>query len=235
MVEVIMDSPLVNELTYLFYPRVCVICGEELLEEEEGGCLKCLFQLPRTRNYLVEDNTVEKLMAARLPFVRMASYCIYSRGGMLPPLIHHMKYRGKKEIGILLGRLFGCDLLGSDFLKPVDLIVPVPLHVDKEKARGYNQAEMIALGLSEATSLPVSTGNLIRVISNPTQTRRTKTQRWENVKGIFDIVDSTLFEGRHLLLVDDVITTGSTIEACGVALQKCKGAKISVATLGQVL
>ncbi len=230
-----MNSSLVKELAFLFYPRVCVICGEELLEKEEGACLKCLFQLPRTRNYLVEENSMEKLMAARLPFVRMASYCIYSKGGMMPPLIHQLKYHGKREIGILLGRLFGYDLLDSEFLNPVNLIVPVPLHADKEKVRGYNQAEMIALGLSEATSLPVSTGNLIRVISNPTQTRRTKTQRWENVKGVFDVIDDTLFEGRHILLVDDVITTGSTIEACGVALQKCKGSKISVATLGQVL
>lgn len=230
-----MDSSFASELASLFYPHVCVICGEELLKKEEGVCLKCLFELPRTRNYLEKENAAEKLMAARIPFERIACYCVYSKGGMLPPLIYHLKYYGKREIGMLLGRLFGRDLLGSEFLKPVDLIVPVPLHPEKERVRGYNQAEMIALGLSEATSLPVSTGHLIRVISNPAQTKRAKTQRWENVKGIFDIPDSAPLDGKHLLLVDDVITTGSTIEACGVALQKCKGTKISIATLGQVL
>lgn len=229
-----MDSSFVNEMAALFYPHACVICADELLEKEEGVCLECLHKLPRTGDYLERDNAVEKLMAARVPFDRVASYCIYSKGGMLPPLIHHLKYHGRKEIGMLLGRLFGRDLLGSEFLKPVDLIVPVPLHPRKEKARGYNQAEMIAMGLSEATSLPVSTGNLIRVISNPTQTKRTKTQRWENVRGIFSVLDRSRFSGRHLLLVDDVITTGSTIEACGAALQECEETRISIATLGQV-
>lgn len=232
---VMMNSSLVSELGYLLYPHACVICGEELLKNEEGVCLKCLYELPRTYNYLEKDNTVEQLMAARLPFERIASYCVYSKDGMLPPLIYHLKYHGKKEIGTLLGKLFGEDLLGSEFLGSIDLIVPVPLHPEKEKVRGYNQAAMIANGLAEVTSLPVSTGNLIRVISNPTQTKRTKTQRWENVKGIFDVAEKKLFERKHLLLVDDVITTGSTLEACGIALQKCKDIKISIVVLGQVL
>lgn len=230
-----MSRLLVNELADLLYPHACLVCGGELLKNEEEVCLKCLYQLPRTNNYLERENNAEQFMAARIPFERIATYCIYSKGGMLEPLIHHLKYHGKRGIGLLLGRLFGRDLQGSDFLHPVNWIVPVPLHPKREKERGYNQAEMIARGLSEVTALPVSTGNLVRVIFNPTQTKRTKTQRWENVKGIFEVVDSSLFEGKHLLLVDDVITTGSTIEACGLALQACKEVTISVATLGQVL
>ena len=230
-----MCPSLVNELSYLFYPHACVVCGDELLNKEAGVCLKCLYELPRTHNYLEKENTAEKLMAARIPFERIATYCVYTKGGMLSPLIHHLKYYGKKEIGMLLGKLFGRDLLGSEFIKPIDFLVPVPLHPKREKIRGYNQAEVIARGMSEATSLPVSTGNLIRVIFNPTQTKRTKTQRWENVKGIFDVVNPSLYEKKHLLLVDDVITTGSTLEACGLALEKCKEVKLSIATLGQVL
>lgn len=225
---------LLRELLHLFYPNVCVICGSELLSGEEGACLQCLYKLPKTHNFSEPDNDAEKLMAGRMPFERIASYCVYTKGGTLPPLIHHLKYRHKHSIGLLLGRMFGKDLKGSEFIHSVDLIVPVPLHPKREKARGYNQAEIIANGLSETTGLPVSANNLIRIVYNPTQTKRSKTQRWENVKDIFKVADPQLFEGKHLLLVDDVITTGSTLEACGIALQECKGLKISIATLGEV-
>lgn len=173
-------------------------------------------------------------MAGRIPFERIASYAVYAKGGTLPPLIHHLKYRHKQAIGLLLGRMFGKDLMESEFLDSIDLIVPVPLHPKREKFRGYNQAEIIAKGLSDITSLPLSTNNLVRIIYNPTQTKRTKTERWENVKDIFKVTDPLLFQQKHLLLVDDVITTGSTLEACGIALQACKGVKISIATLGEV-
>lgn len=227
-------NDLLLEFSHLFYPNVCMICGVELIQSEEGICLQCLYKLPRTYNYRQPDNEAEKLMAGRIPFERIASFCVYAKGGMLPSLIHQLKYHHRKDIGILLGRIYGTDLVGSDFLKPIDTIVPVPLHPRKQKDRGYNQAEIIAQGISEATSLPMSVGNLIRVVYNPTQTRRTKTQRWENVRDIFSLTDPDAFAHKHLLLVDDVITTGSTIEACGVALQTCDHSKISVATLGEV-
>lgn len=223
-----------NQLAHLFFPNVCVVCGGELLRGEEGACLQCLYKLPKTNNFIEPDNEAEKLMAGRIPFERIASYCVYTKGGILPPLIYHLKYRHKKNIGLLLGRMFGKDLWGSEFLNPVELIVPVPLHPKREKMRGYNQAEIIAEGLSETTGLPMSAGNLLRVVYNPTQTKRTKTQRWENVKDIFKVADPKLFERKHLLLVDDVITTGSTLEACGMALQVCNGLKISIVTLGEV-
>lgn len=230
-----MSKSIVAELKSLFYPRICVTCGEELLDEEEAICITCMHNLPRTGNHLVPGNSLESLMSARIPFERIASYCAYSKGGMLQPLIYKLKYYGRKDIGVLLGRLFGTDLLESDFLESVDLIVPVPLHPDKEKSRGYNQAEMISNGLSQVTFIPVSTGNLIRVISNPTQTRRSKTERWDNVEGIFSVSDPALFNGKHLLLVDDIITTGSTIEACGVALKACSSIHISIVALGQAV
>ena len=224
----------ISQLGHLFFPNVCVICGRELLPAEEGLCLQCLYKLPKTHNFREPDNDAEKLMAGRVPFERIASYCVYTKGGTLPPLIHQLKYHHKKNIGLLLGRMFGKDLLGSEFLNPVELLVPVPLHPKREKVRGYNQAEIIAKGLSETTGLPISTGNLLRVVYNPTQTKRTKTQRWENVKDIFKVADPKLFEGKHLLLVDDVITTGSTLEACGTALEVCKNVKTRIATLGEV-
>jgi ComF family protein len=223
----------IHQLMHLFYPDVCVVCGGELIPGEDGACLQCLYKLPKTDNFREPDNDIEKQMAGRIPFERIASYCVYTKGGTLPPMIHHLKYRNNRRIGLLLGRMFGKDLLGSEFLNPVELIVPVPLHPKREKARGYNQAGIIAKGLSETTGLPLSTGGLLRAIHNPTQTKRDKTQRWENVKDIFKVTDPGLFEQKHLLLVDDVITTGSTLEACGTALSACKGVKISIAVIGE--
>jgi ComF family protein len=193
-----------------------------------------MYKLPRTNNFREKEHAAEKLMAGRIPFERIATFCVYAKGGLLPPLIHQLKYHQRQEIGLLLGRLFGEDLRGSDFLAPIELIVPVPLHPRKERERGYNQSQLIAEGLAQATSLPLSVGNLIRVVYNPTQTRRTRTQRWENVRDIFRVVHPEMFQDKHLLLVDDVITTGSTLEACGIALTRCRGVKISIATLGEV-
>lgn len=228
-------NDLLRELAHLFFPAVCMVCNEQLVHSEECICLRCLYKLPRTYNFKQLDNAAEQLMAGRIPFERIATFCIYVKGGMLPPLIHQLKYHHQKKVGILLGRIFGEDLRGSDFLKTIDVIVPVPLHPKREKSRGYNQAEVIARGLSESTSLPVVVGNLNRILFNPTQTKRSKTQRWENVKHIFHVEDPNIFAHKHLLIVDDVITTGSTIEACGIALQECPGIKISVATLGEVI
>jgi ComF family protein len=228
-------NDLLRELAHLFFPAVCMVCNEQLVHSEECICLRCLYKLPRTYNFKQLDNAAEQLMAGRIPFERIATFCIYVKGGMLPPLIHQLKYHHQKKVGILLGRIFGEDLRGSDFLKTIDVIVPVPLHPKREKSRGYNQAEVIARGLSESTSLPVIVGNLNRILFNPTQTKRSKTQRWENVKHIFHVEDPNIFAHKHLLIVDDVITTGSTIEACGIALQECPGIKISVATLGEVI
>jgi ComF family protein len=225
---------LLNELSNLFFPDCCPVCSTRLLPSEQGVCLQCLHALPKTNNFMEPDNLAETLLAGRFPFERAATFCVYSRGGVLQPLIHQLKYNNKREIGVLLGKLFGKDLTGSEFILPIDLIIPVPLHPQKQKERGFNQAETIAHGLSEATSIPVSSGNLVRSIFNPTQTQRTKTQRWENVKGIFDLLHPSLYAGKHILLVDDIITTGSTLEACAHALLKSPGIKISVATLGEV-
>ena len=226
---------ILTEITHLFFPQFCVVCKEKLLPSEKGVCLSCIYKLPKTNNFAEGGNKAEVLLAGRFPFERVASFCVFSKGGTLQPIIHELKYRGKKELGILLGRLYGTDLADSDFIKSIDFILPVPLHPKKEKQRGYNQAEMIAIGLSEATKVPVNSKNLYREIYNPTQTRKSKTQRWENVEGIFSVLNPEEFAGKHILLVDDIITTGSTLEACAHTLLQCEGIKISIATIGEVL
>lgn len=226
---------LINKLIKLFLPDVCVVCGVELLRSESDVCLCCLYKIPRTNNFLKENNTAEILLAGRIPFERIATFSYYAEGGVLRPMIHKLKYNNGKNIGLLLGKMFGEDLLESDFINNIDVIVPVPLHPKKKRSRGYNQAEIIAFGISETTQIPVITNNLSRVVYNPTQTKRTKTERWKNVRGIFEIKDPSLFEHKHILLVDDVITTGSTIESCGNALLICDNLRISIATIGEVL
>lgn len=225
----------VEELAHYFYPNRCAACETKLLSKEEGVCLHCLYKLPKTNNFDETNNIGEVRLAGRFPFEHVASFAFFTKQGLLQSLIHELKYNNKPILGNLLGSLFGQDMQGSNFLKPIDVIVPVPLHPKKKVIRGYNQAEAFAQGISKATSIPVSVGELIRVINNPTQTKRSKTQRWENVKGIFEVKDLDAFQNKHVLLVDDVLTTGSTLEACANALLECSDVKISIATIGETL
>ena len=225
----------VEELTHYFYPNRCAACRGKLLPKEMGVCLQCLYKLPKTNNFDEVNNIGEVLLAGRFPFEGVASFAFFTKQGLLQSLIHDLKYNNKPFIGNLLGSLFGEDLIGSNFLGPIDIIVTVPLHPKKLLIRGYNQAEAFAQGISKASSIPVSEGELIRVINNPTQTKRSKTQRWENVKGIFEVTSTDVFQNKHVLLVDDVITTGSTLEACANALLECSDVKISIATIGESL
>lgn len=224
-----------KELSSLLFPNCCSVCGIKLTHLEECICLGCLHRLPLTGNFAEPGNAAEVQLAGRFPFERVATYSFFTKQGILQPLMHDLKYNGRREIGVFLGKLFGKDIRGSDFVHDIDFIVPVPLHPKKEKQRGYNQALMIANGLSLGTGIAVSADNLKRVISNPTQTKLSGLQRWHNVAGIFDLENPELLAGKHILLVDDIITTGSTLEACAHALFNSSGIKISIATIGQAL
>ena len=229
---------MVNFIRKLFSPffvDICISCKTKLLKQEKHICLNCLYNLPRTNNHLKTNNSAEQLLAGKFPFEQAATFCKFNKGGILQPLIHDLKYKQNKEIGIILGRLFGKELMQSGFLETVDLLVPVPLHPQKIKKRGYNQAEIIARGISQSTNIPISTNNLIRIINNPTQTKLSKTQRWENVKGIFGVNNPEKFKNKHIFLIDDIITTGSTLEACAITITEIEGIKISIATLGEAI
>lgn len=224
---------ILNELAHLFFPHCCVVCHSKLLPQEKDVCMSCLTKIPRMNNYLIADNECEVLLAGRFPFQRSASFSAFIKGSILQTLIHQLKYNNKPSIGELLGIVYGKDLLGSDFIKSIDAIIPVPLHPDKLKKRGYNQAEEFAKGLAAATSIKVVTNLLIRTIDNPTQTKLSKNERWKNVEGIFSINPAAeCFDISHVLLVDDIITTGSTLEACAKTLLSCRDIKISVTTIG---
>ena len=187
--------------------------------------------MPRTGYHLVRNNPVEQLFWGRCRIEKAAAFSFYNRDSRIRNLIHNLKYRGIREIGFALGELYGFALEGSDFLLGIDIIVPVPLHPSKERIRGFNQSCLISAGLSKATGIPVNMKVLERKSETETQTRRSRYDRWMNVEGVFEAAAGADISGMHLLLIDDVITTGSTIESCVNALSACDDVRVSVLSL----
>lgn len=215
----------------LLYPNLCVCCDDSLMAGEELICTTCLHKIPKTNLHLVPDNAVEKRFWGRADVEAATAYFYYTKGSPFQKLLHKLKYHGNQEIGIVLGRLAGVQLSESPRFRDIDLIVPVPLHKNKLKKRGFNQSLCIAQGLAEKLGVEIDSQTLIRIIENPTQTKKSTYERWENTAGIFDLVDGSRFQGKHILLVDDVLTTGSTLIACIEAIKAKSDAKVSVFTL----
>lgn len=215
----------------LLFPRICVVCGCKLIRDERHICLSCVLHMPRTTHHRQAENPMEQLFYGRVPVERACAYFEFRKGSNYQKILHQLKYRGLKEIGELMGERFGCELRQAGEFEDIDLICPVPLHPKKERKRGYNQSYHIALGLSKAFQVPVDTTNLKRVVFTATQTRKSRFERWQNVDGIFEVADPKQLEGKHLVLVDDVVTTGSTLEACAHSIHKSCKAKVSILTL----
>lgn len=216
----------------LFFPDLCVVCGDKLIEGEQHICMGCLSLLPKTNFHLQPDNRLEQFFAGRVPFEHIAAFAYFIKGGSLQHIIHELKYKRNPEIGNFMGILCGENLKGSDFIRTIDLLVPIPLHPKRQKKRGYNQSLEICKGISEATGIPVDSNTLIRTINNPSQTKSSRFDRWKNVENIFSLTNEETFRDRHILLVDDVITTGSTIESCAKEILKSEGSRISIFALG---
>lgn len=226
-----MKFDLITDFLNLLYPDLCVVCGENLLKNEHHFCLTCLHNIPKTDFHLIADNTIEKRFWGKVPVERCTAFFFFQKGSPFQKLLHHLKYRNNKEIGLVLGKYAAVDLLNSTDFASVDVIVPVPLHPKKFRKRGYNQSEWIGKGLSEILEKPQDTKSLVRVRENTTQTRKSVFERYENTEGIFELTDTEALTGKHVLLVDDVLTTGSTLEACIQTLLKTEGIKVSVFTL----
>ena len=195
-------------------------------------CTECLYLVPKTNFHFVKDNPVSKIFWGRANIENATAYYFFIKEGILQKLIHKLKYKGIKEIGFELGKQFGSELIEAEEYKNIDIVIPVPLHVKREKHRGYNQSEWIAKGLVEFLDAKLEINNLVRSIETETQTRKSRFERWENVENIFTINSPEKFENKHVLLVDDVITTGSTLEACANSLLKLENTKVSIAALG---
>jgi ComF family protein len=220
-----------DDFLSLLFPRLCHGCGNHLLRNERLICTECYVMIPRTNYHLKTDNPVARLFWGRCLIERAASFSFYSKDSRIRRLIHQLKYKGAKEVGIELGRIYARSLLTSGFFEGIDLIIPVPLHPSKMRKRGFNQSEYISAGISEVSGLPVDTFSLIRSKMSVTQTRKSRYSRWTNVDGIFMVRYPEKLISRHILLVDDVITTGSTLESCANEILKVKMTKVSVLSL----
>ncbi|HNW50054.1 MAG TPA: ComF family protein [Prolixibacteraceae bacterium] len=227
-----MLKQLVNDFSSLIYPNLCIGCGRGLVTGENYICYHCLVGMPRTYFHLVKGNPLEQIFWGRVPIEKATSWFFYRKGSDYQHFLHHLKYKGLREIGVEMGRNFGAELVATNYFGDVDLMVPVPLHPKKEKQRGYNQSVAIAEGLSQHLNVPIDNGVLIRQHYSETQTKKGRFERWENVSDLFGLTHDEYFAGKHVLLVDDVVTTGSTLEACARKILECNGAKVSVVTLG---
>jgi ComF family protein len=221
----------VSDLLNLFFPNYCQSCGNALVGQEEVICYHCLFNLPKTGFHLHLENPISRLFWGRINFQTASSYLFFSKGGNVQQLLHSLKYKGHHETGVYLGELYGKELAMCDLYNSIEIIMPVPLHPTKKRIRGYNQSEKIANGLSNSMNIPFLTDNLTKVVHTESQTTKTRYERWQNVKDTFQINEPNEIEGKHILLVDDVLTTGATIEACATKLLEVPDTRVSVVTL----
>lgn len=223
-------SDLFYHLTNLFYPRLCAACGESLHRNEETVCAKCRGALPRTDYERHPDNQLAQILYGEIPFHAVTACYFFSKKGKTQHLVHELKYSGNREAGLFLGRQLGESIKDAPQFQGIDIIIPVPLHPKRERKRGFNQAYIIAQGISEVTGFPIGTRYLLRTVYNETQTHKTAEERRNNVKGIFEARHTEELRGKHVLLVDDVMTTGATIASCAHELESIPGITLSIAT-----
>lgn len=220
-----------KDLISVIYPALCEVCDSTLVHGEEAVCLDCLMNLPRCNIHNDPFNTMHQRLMGHAPIERAAAYFHYYRESKYTRLIHAAKYSGRPRIAELLANRFASEISGDRFFDGIDLIIPVPLHKTKIMKRGYNQSFHIALGLSRATGIGIG-DNLIATRSHTTQTKHNSYTRWLNSQNIYEVQNQHTLTGKHILIVDDVLTTGATLLACCEAIHKAEpSAKISVLTL----
>lgn len=220
-----------QSLLHLFFPHACNGCYSTNVQPNSYLCINCIEKLPPTHFENIKDNVVEKIFVGRLPLhFAMAAY-YFTPQSLLQKLLHELKYKNNQAIGFYLGQLLGYKILQSNYLHNVNCIVPLPLHPKKEHKRGYNQAMLIAEGISKVISKPIINHAVKRSVATATQTKANRLNRWNNMSEAFTLHHTHTIKDKHVLLVDDVITTGATLEACGKALITAGCSQLSIATI----
>ncbi|WP_340077128.1 ComF family protein [Leptobacterium sp. I13] len=222
---------ILNDIETLFFPPVCPGCDSILLKNEKTVCVVCRHQLPLTNYHAVQGNPVEKIFYGRVEIVHATAFLAFQKKGLAQRLIHQLKYKGNQAIGGFIGEWMGSVLMNNFHYQTVDVVVPVPLHPKKLRKRGYNQVSAFGKKIAGALNASYNDDALIRVSHSKTQTFKNRIARWNNASFIFDVEHPGSLKGKHILLIDDVITTGATLEACAITLQKIENVQISIATM----
>ena len=227
------ETSFLSRLLDLLAPRACAMCGQRLAVDEEVVCSMCNLHLPRTYFWQdAYDNEMARLFWIQLPVERAAAWMFYQPHSQAGNMIYDLKYRSHPETGEMIGRMMAEEMMADGFFEGIDLIVPVPLARKRQRQRGYNQSMEIAKGISQVTRIPIA-GDVVRRNSfSESQTRKNRQGRQENVEGAFELVNAEKVSGKHLLIVDDIVTTGATIIACGKELAKARDVKVSIASIG---
>lgn len=225
---------MIKNLLNLFFPEVCLACDHQLRDNEEEICTNCRHELPTTNFHNEKNNSVEKIFYGRVKIEHATALLFFQKEGIVQQLIHNLKYRGFENIGTLLGKWLGHELKHSEYYNNIDIVIPVPLHKTRLKKRGYNQVEKFAQEIALALNTEYKTNILLKTASTKTQVFKKRLARWDSSKTSFNVENAHLLEAKHILIVDDIITTGATIEACANQLftaNSNKNLKISVATM----
>jgi ComF family protein len=220
-----------HPLLHLFLPHHCAGCGSDIMSRQQVLCMHCINRLPVTGFHHHASNPIEKIFWGRMPVTDAASYLYFSKDSLLQHIVHELKYKGNKELGLFMGRKMGEVLLQTHRFQNIDAVVPLPLFAARERKRGYNQALILCMGMAEVLSLPVLDKAIRRHTSSETQTNKNRIDRWLNMQGKFELRQPDAIAGKHILLVDDVITTGATLEACGQELLTIPNTRLSIMTM----
>jgi len=220
-----------ESILHVVFPHVCDGCGSDLLNIESRLCIRCIASLPETNFEIHPNNPVEKDFWGRIPIANAAAHLYFTKESLVQHLMHQLKYKGNKELGLQLGRLMGNALKSANRFSDINALIPLPLFPSKEKKRGYNQATVLCDGIAEILKIPVLNNVITRPQHTETQTKKGRIERWRNIEGKFQMIDPLKIQNKHILLVDDVVTTGSTLEACANELLKADNVKLSIATL----
>ncbi|WP_240905051.1 ComF family protein [Flagellimonas oceani] len=227
-------AKIINEINNILLPRVCFGCNAQLFREEHILCAVCRHDVPLTDHNYLEENAVDRIFYGRIPIKKAASFVFFSKNGLVKNLLHWLKYKNQEQIGGFLGEWCGTLLMENGQLKDIDVVVPVPLHPKKLKKRGYNQVALFAKTIAEQIGAAYCDDWLIKTKNIKTQTKKGRQSRWESSKDAFELNASNRRDFKHVLLVDDVITTGATIESCAQTLLRQKNITVSVLSMAMV-
>lgn len=222
---------MIKSLVNLFFPKVCLACKRALNDNEDIICISCRHDLPVTNFHFNNDQTVLKVFYGRATVENATSLLRFDKKSIAQHLIHQLKYKGHEEIGGLLGDWLGNELKTCEGYNKIDIVIPVPLHDKKLKTRGYNQVAKFAQQIAKSLNVQYVDDALLKVTNTTSQVNKKRFARWNHNEELFTLKNSKAIEGKHILLVDDIITTGATLEACTQVLNQSKNIKISIASM----